>query len=328
MRKNSGCLLVTIAFVFTKQPVELRLVILPRRVGRRAEGAGEVCDEARLSFSFFHVHNLWASVTLGPSRPSKFLTSLARGELDRLHVRPHDLLHDLRDVRLPKVHVRLDDYLLHVGRGGGAREVVALPVLALEVAQDFQLILRLDALGDNVHPQNLREQDDGADDLYVLGVLRHARDERAVYLQGVNRELVKVAQGGVARAEVVYGELDADVAELAQHGRGRVYVVHDGALGDFELEAARADARPLDDVRDLLDEERVVELLAREVDADEERRAHGVRGLPAVHLPAGLAQGPLADGENLAGLFGDGDEVERRDEAALGVVPAYQRLEA
>jgi hypothetical protein len=31
MRRNSGCLLVTIAFVFTKHPVELRLVILPLR---------------------------------------------------------------------------------------------------------------------------------------------------------------------------------------------------------------------------------------------------------------------------------------------------------
>ncbi len=55
---------------------------------------------------------------------------------------------------------------------------------------------------------------------------------------------------------------------------------------------------------------------------------HGEHRLPAVHLPARLAQHPLAERDDHAGLFRDRDEVYRRDEAALRVLPADERLEA
>ena len=52
------------------------------------------------------------------------------------------------------------------------------------------------------------------------------------------------------------------------------------------------------------------------------------RGVPARRLGAGDAQHALADGEDRAGLLGDRDELAGRDEPALGVVPARQRLDA
>src|SRR5436190_22637206 len=45
-------------------------------------------------------------------------------------------------------------------------------------------------------------------------------------------------------------------------------------------------------------------------------------------MRAGGAQYPFADRQNKAGLLGQRNKVERRDHAALGVVPAQQRLEA
>ena len=42
---------------------------------------------------------------------------------------------------------------------------------------------------------------------------------------------------------------------------------------------------------------------------------------------AGLPQRPFADRHDQAGLLGQRDELDRRDEAALGVMPAQQRLQ-
>ena len=43
---------------------------------------------------------------------------------------------------------------------------------------------------------------------------------------------------------------------------------------------------------------------------------------------AGRAQHPFADRADQAGLLGDRDELGRRDQAELGMVPAQQGLEA
>jgi hypothetical protein len=55
--------------------------------------------------------------------------------------------------------------------------------------------------------------------------------------------------------------------------------------------------------------------------------ARGKRSLQR-RLPAGLAQHPAADRHDQAGLLGERDELERRHEPALGVVPAHERLDA
>ncbi len=49
-------------------------------------------------------------------------------------------------------------------------------------------------------------------------------------------------------------------------------------------------------------------------------------GLPGPGLAAGLAQHLGADGHDQAGLLGQGDELPRPDQAAVGVLPADQRL--
>ena len=50
--------------------------------------------------------------------------------------------------------------------------------------------------------------------------------------------------------------------------------------------------------------------------------------LPALHLAARLVEHPRADRHDEAGLLGDGDEVAGAEQAALGVLPAQQRLDA
>ncbi|KAG0763357.1 hypothetical protein G6F22_018442 [Rhizopus arrhizus] len=43
---------------------------------------------------------------------------------------------------------------------------------------------------------------------------------------------------------------------------------------------------------------------------------------PFPHLAAGLVDDPFPDGQDQAGLFGDGNELVRADQTARGVVPA------
>ena len=60
----------------------------------------------------------------------------------------------------------------------------------------------------------------------------------------------------------------------------------------------------------------------------DERFEAGDGRLPPHHLPACLVEHPRTDGHDEAGLLGDGDEVARQQQAAFGVLPPQQRLDA
>ena len=72
---------------------------------------------------------------------------------------------------------------------------------------------------------------------------------------------------------------------------------------------------------------RVLQLLDAEVDAHRQRRVERELVLHDLRLAAALAQDPAADRHDQAGLLGERDEAVRLQQAALGVLPAQQRLE-
>ena len=74
-----------------------------------------------------------------------------------------------------------------------------------------------------------------------------------------------------------------------------------------------------------LDEAGLLDLAGRHVDAQE---GLGRDARPGDGLAAGLAQDPAPDRQDRAVLLGDLDEVAGRDEAALGVLPAHEGLDA
>ena len=98
------------------------------------------------------------------------------------------------------------------------------------------------------------------------------------------------------------------------------------ALGEFELDHARIDAGRGDGARDAAHQK----LPSRNCTPDT-LTATCQRGriavAPAPHLRAGLAQHPIADLDDQPALLGQRDEFVRRDEAALRMRPAQQRLD-
>ena len=69
--------------------------------------------------------------------------------------------------------------------------------------------------------------------------------------------------------------------------------------------------------------------LARgEIDADAQSVIVCVIAVPGLDLPAGFGKSPVADGENHAAFFCLRDECKGRDDAAFGVDPADESLNA
>src|SRR5207244_1166048 len=82
--------------------------------------------------------------------------------------------------------------------------------------------------------------DDARSEGRLLPVLGHLVDERFVHLQDVDGKPTEVVERGVARAEVVDGQLDPDLFELIELEDGEVGVGHHRGLSDLEDERARA----------------------------------------------------------------------------------------
>ena len=146
-------------------------------------------------------------------------------------------------------------------------------------------------------------------------------DEAAVDLELVEHGLVQIADRRIAGAEIVERDADAERAQALQHIEGRAIVAEEHAFGDFELDPVAgqlvAGERLADDVR----QRRRDDLLGADVERDGDRFRPGRGGA------AGFVDHPVADRRHEPAFLGDRDEDVGRDEAALRMIPADQRLE-
>ena len=166
-------------------------------------------------------------------------------------------------------------------------------------------------------PSVPRELDDHAHERALLAPARDAVDERLGDLQHVERERAQVAERRVAGPEVVEREAHAELVQLAQ--RGAHPRVDEHALGDLERRAAAARMRW----------RRSVEVTRSSTSTCWSSTAERFTlhaDVAADRAAAGLVEHELADRHDQAGLLGQRDELAGRDEAALRVVPAHERL--
>src|SRR4051812_27379219 len=209
-----------------------------------------------------------------------------------------------------------------------AREEVALSELAAERPQPVRLLLCLDALRNHVHAERATHREDRGDDRLVLVRADDAVDERAVDLEGVDREAAHVGERRVARAEVVEREAHPGFLEAVERGQRGGGVLDERALRDLDAQQVGGETRALERLDDRLYRARMAELARREVHGHAQGLALSAALVPAHGLGARLLEHAMTERHDQAALLGDGDEVGRGDQAALGVLPANERLEA
>jgi hypothetical protein len=94
----------------------------------------------------------------------------------------------------------------------------------------------------------------------VLAVAGDRVDEGLVDLEDVDREAAQVAERGVAGAEVVDRQPDAERLQLTEPGDGRVGVVHEQALGDLQDQRAGVEVGVAQRGGDVIDQPGILEL--------------------------------------------------------------------
>ena len=195
-------------------------------------------------------------------------------------------------------------------------------------ARKRALRLGLDALGDRGAAERARQvagwRSRYADASRLSG---HLAQEGAVDLERLHRHLAQARQRRVARAEVVERELQARGVQRAQD-RARdsagSSIVADSVSSTVRRRGVGARARAGGAAT------RSAKSSRRSWRGETLKEICGsqpARG-PGDLLLADRADDPVADRLDQPGLLGERDEVARRDDAALGVVPAQQRLDA
>src|SRR5438552_8664904 len=206
-----------------------------------------------------------------------------------------------------------------------ARDQITLRFLAAVSLQELVLRHGLDALGDYAQTNAVRQRDDRQRDRLVAAVLLEAVHEALVDIDALDRQPGQIRQARVAGAEVVDRDRYSHLLELLEGRDGLFRMGDDHAFGDLEIEVSRWQAARLERFLNHGQPAIVLQLLHRQV---HRQTQHHVLAVPGHQLPAGVAQHACTEGLDHPRLLGDRDELGRADDAALGVAPAQQRLDA
>src|SRR6267142_3016072 len=100
----------------------------------------------------------------------------------------------------------------------GAGKEISLSLVAAVHAQEFQLLHGFDSLCDHPHSERMRERNHRLRDRRVVPPFMGLAYERAVDLQAIDRQPREIAQAGIARTEVVHGDLHAQPLQAVEDG--------------------------------------------------------------------------------------------------------------
>src|ERR1022692_2701163 len=120
----------------------------------------------------------------------------------------------------------------------GLAEQVALSFLTVLGLKECELFLRFDALGNHALLEVLAHIEYGAHDWRVIGIARDPVDEGLVNFQDINGKLLKIAEAGIASAEVIHRKLYPHGLDFLKYGDRRLGILHKNAFGELKVEIA------------------------------------------------------------------------------------------
>ena len=146
--------------------------------------------------------------------------------------------------------------------------------------------------------------------------------ERSIFTLSIGKRL-RYASDGIAGAEIVDRHVDSEILQPSQHVHRLLGVLHEHALGDLELQIRRFQPGFSQRCLDVIDQAFVGELAWRQVDRTRNRRSPAAATSGSARTPSSA---PSADRAYQASLLRDRNELVRRDQPHLRMLPAQQRL--
>src|SRR6185437_13399271 len=131
----------------------------------------------------------------------------------------------------------------------------------------------------------------------------------------------------MAAAEIVHEDADAEGMQVPERAQRHLDVLDQQTLRHLQHETLRLEVERLEHLRYLAYEISLGELTHREVDPHRLRVVVFVLAAPQLTLPARLFEHPAPDIGDEPRVFGDVDEIARRHEPALRVLPPQQRFD-
>ncbi len=125
-----------------------------------------------------------------------------------------------------------------------------------------------------------------------LGIVTEAGDEGSVDLQLIHRKLVEMAERGVAGAEVVDGDANAERLQLLERGSHCRLIGHDHRFGDLEREQRGLKPAQVQGSGYIVHDLGVSQLPSRDVDVHGETGGRRVMLLPESSLAARCPRRP------------------------------------
>ena len=125
----------------------------------------------------------------------------------------------------------------------GAPEQEALGEVAALVGEPIEIGVAFDSLGGRLEAQARADLDDGVDQLGPFAALLEIGDVALVDLDLVEAQFAQMMEAGIARAEIVERDLDAEILQRRQSAARRLRSLSKRGLGDLDLEASRGKAR-------------------------------------------------------------------------------------
>src|SRR6266404_4895649 len=156
--------------------------------------------------------------------------------------------------------------------GQGPAEEVALSFRTVMGLKECALLLRFDALGNHALLEVLAHVNYGAHNRRAIGIGSDPMDKGLVNFQDINGKLLKIAEAGIAGAEVIHRKVNPHRFELLKYSVRGFGIFHKDAFGDLEFKISGCQGSFQEYRPDTFDKTLIAELDGGNVDGNRQRR--------------------------------------------------------